>query len=604
MFTDILLEETIFPEYKLPDNKQWLDNLNRINILIGSNNSGKSRFIRRLFSSNKLHFSSKVFNSKEYQLLVDQTKERFNELGYSQNETVKKLILMIPSFYSFNNNKNFSKELSNLEMQISANYNLYNISNNNKLKDLTDYINKYKGIASNNSLNYESLYIPILRGTVPIQIKDLPIKNFAYDVNNYLERCIKDYPGFSSIDKEKIFTGLDLYERTQSLLLGDSKDREKIRKFEEFLSESFFQNQVVNIVPRKNHDVLHVKIGNSEHPIYDLGDGIQSVIILTYPLFFSDDKPTVFFIEEPETHLHPGLQRVFIDTLLRPEFSKFQYFLTTHSNHFLDITLDYNNISVYTFSKDHNSQENLFHINNVSSGDSNTLELLGVRNSSVFLSNCTIWVEGITDRLDLRKYLQLYQDNLGRNKYKEDYHFSFVEYGGNNITHWSFLDSVDENEPNINVDALCGRLFLITDKDNAGLKKNGEPNSSSSRKQLRHQALKAKLGERYHCIESREIENILSKDVVKKVILSYVDNVNIDFSKFDKGNYANEYLGTYIDSKIENLGRSFESRSGTINDKVNFCRKAIVHLNSFDDMTQEAKELVEKIYNFIESNNV
>ena len=25
-------------------------------------------------------------------------------------------------------------------------------------------------------------------------------------------------------------------------------------------------------------------------------------------------------------------------------------------------------------------------------------------------------------------------------EYKEDYHYSFVEYGGNNITHWSFLD--------------------------------------------------------------------------------------------------------------------------------------------------------------------
>lgn len=604
MFSNILLDDRIFPGYHLSDGIKWLKNLNTINILIGSNNSGKSRFMRTLFYNDDYKFKSDFYDLDLLNNSYDKTLELLsNSILYKDTEIygLLKKLNRIDGISKTDKSVSNSVLINDLLNRLSG-----SSSWNNKqlVNDLVKMLNEFEKLNVNIFSSFLKLYIPTLRGAIPLQLKEDSDVIFVNERNNYLQRNYKNYFDKKRVAENRIFTGLDLYERTQSLLLGDSKDREKIRKFEEFLSESFFQNQVVNIVPRKNHDVLHMKIGNAEHPIYDLGDGIQSVIILTYPLFFSDDKPTVFFIEEPETHLHPGLQRVFIETLLRPEFSKFQYFLTTHSNHFLDITLDYNNISVYTFSKDHTSQDNLFHINNVSSGDSNTLELLGVRNSSVFLSNCTIWVEGITDRLYLRKYLQLYQDNLGKIKYKEDYHFSFVEYGGNNITHWSFLDSVDENEPNINVDALCGKLFLITDKDNAGLKKNGEPNSSSSRKQLRHVALKAKLEERYHCIESREIENILSKDVVKKVILSYVDNVNIDFSKFDKGNYANEYLGNYIDSKIENLGRSFQSKSGTINDKVNFCRKAIEHLNSFDDMTKEAKELAHKIYNYIESNNV
>ena len=85
-----------------------------------------------------------------------------------------------------------------------------------------------------------------------------------------------------------------------------------------------------------------------------------------------------------------------------------------------------------------------FTIENLSEGDNRALELLGVRNSSVFLTNCTIWVEGITDRHYLRHYLKLYaeehKDDSDFEDFKEDYHYSFVEYGGNNITHWSFLD--------------------------------------------------------------------------------------------------------------------------------------------------------------------
>ena len=57
------------------------------------------------------------------------------------------------------------------------------------------------------------------------------------------------------------------------------------------------------------------------------------------------------------------------------------------------------------------------------------LDLLGVRNSSVFLSNCVIWTEGVTDRMLLRKLLELFTDF----SYLEDRHYSFAEYGGSNL---------------------------------------------------------------------------------------------------------------------------------------------------------------------------
>ena len=55
------------------------------------------------------------------------------------------------------------------------------------------------------------------------------------------------------------------------------------------------------------------------------------------------------------------------------------------------------------------------------------MDSLGVRNSSVFLANSTIWIEGITDRLYLKKYMEVYQRemfNRGQIKkiYEEDKH--------------------------------------------------------------------------------------------------------------------------------------------------------------------------------------
>src|ERR1041384_4416314 len=102
-------------------------------------------------------------------------------------------------------------------------------------------------------------------------------------------------------------------------------------------------------------------------------------------------------------------------------------------------------MSIFTFRKrfddsTHNEKQAEFEIENVSSGDTSCLELLGVRNSSVFLSNFTIWVEGITDRRYPAHYLKLHVDHLrgtdtSVKDFREDLHYSFVEYGGANITH-------------------------------------------------------------------------------------------------------------------------------------------------------------------------
>src|SRR5690606_18061899 len=123
----------------------------------------------------------------------------------------------------------------------------------------------------------------------------------------------------------------------------------------------------------------------------------------------------------------------------------------------------------------------------------------------------------------------------------EDIHYSFVEYSGNNITHWSFLDD-EENEKeevfsSIKESRVCGSLFLITDKD-------------SKKKETRHLKLAEALGERYYCLNCREIENILPASTLKKVIASYeqveVDQLELN-QEFTGKTYKSLLLGNFIE---------------------------------------------------------
>ena len=115
----------------------------------------------------------------------------------------------------------------------------------------------------------------------------------------------------------------------------------------------------------------------------------------------------IFFLNTVKKGIRGELQRKLLNAYCdSDEFKNTQVFVTTHSNHLLDLTLDFNNLcSIFSFERKSDKE---FIIKNVTP-NKEVLELLGARSSSVFLSNCVIWVEGITDRLYIRKFLELYQ---------------------------------------------------------------------------------------------------------------------------------------------------------------------------------------------------
>lgn len=611
-FREVHLEGGAFAQYDVTgtDNNveaKTLRRLSKINLFVGANNSGKSRFMRGLAAIEKLSFLPEEGFNRFYQIAAELPTQLRNACAansiddandfVTRAETVKAQTHFREGEEVFGALKKLVSDISTADGFAILKQGRRTQSPHTSQPALRATLRQFaepllaeiQSLAQTFPQQYEfkRVYIPTLRGLRRFGSEDV-----------YAIRTRQDY--FGTTKHVDIFTGLTLYDDLRELLLGTFSQRRAAADFERFLSVAFFRNQRVTLIPR--NDVIEVKIGDEPQlPIFELGDGIQSIVILTFPLFQRKGERLLLFIEEPELLLHPGIQRVFLEVLQRPEFANAQYFLATHSNHLLDLTLDIESISVFTFRKEEfdeteAQEEKLARITvtNVSNEDQRSLQLLGIQNSSVFLSNSTIWVEGITDRRYLAHYLNLYQQYLQDDavsnasnpprRLRQDLHFSFVEYAGANITHFSFLEV--ERDP-IVVDRLCAKLFLITDKDR--------------NRELRHSALAKKLTNRYYCLKCREIENLLTPATIAAVVRSYEGNDAV-LQSFSQSDYRDKPLGTFIEEVVisgERKRKGSYSDSGTISDKITFCQKALENIKTFAALSPEAQELTKMIHSFI-----
>jgi predicted ATP-dependent endonuclease of OLD family len=202
------------------------------------------------------------------------------------------------------------------------------------------------------------------------------------------------------------------------------------------------------------------------------------------------------------------------------------------------MTLDHDNISIYQFQKSGSPDASPYLITNVQSQEVQLLDSLGIRNSSVFISNCTIWVEGITDRLYLNKFMEVLQkddlkESYGTKRLKEDLHFSYIEYGGANIIHYSFDNS--ENWERIKAAKISQKILLIVDKD--GTSEDSEDTKSRRLKELREH-----LGENLVVLPCREIENTLSSKVIKSTLQDFEGENQISFDPDNDYDYHDQYF--------------------------------------------------------------
>ncbi len=595
-------------------NKQLyhLYNLSKINIFIGENNCGKSRLLRNIIkcdTSKAVYCLSEEY-SKHFARLKNDLFVYINKYNNYPSCPKEYKIVMNEEVKNSDDNQfycliyelvnNLGVDLNSFDSTLSSYYSEIN----NLLRNMSNLIMGHT-IKIKKIKELDVTYIPILRGIESFNKYFNLKKSTVLDsvqMNSSQREALEEYKsnaksiysnkvsGAYNIDKGYIFTAENLFDVVEKKLLGEETSRQFIRDFENFISTSFFNNEVFNIIPQIEKGYLNVKMNSSQdRALHDLGDGIKQLITILYKMFENRNKEAYFFIEEPELNLHPGYQRKFLEILKNYEpFKKHQVFITTHSNHMIDLCLTNKDVSIYKFINTSN-KNNSFKVINTTNDDVEILEQLGVFNSSVFLSNCTIWVEGISDKILLSKYLEVYLKFLGVDKYKEDIHYSFVEYGGNNITHWAFIP--DDNISTINSSGITKRCMVIVDNDN---------NSKRPRKKKLRQI----LGDNnFYEYTVREIENTLTKSVLDKTLFGdETPRYKKDFRETDF-HKSDVYMGSFIDEHYDLNRKYCYGGSGTITKKLEFALDVIPNINSIDDLSIQAKRVCKKIYNFIVESN-
>lgn len=604
------------------DNEQDYDQvieIKRLNFFIGKNNAGKSRFLRNLFKS----LNSQTFYQSELFLKLCKIDKKLNDDIYNQTRKNPNYEYFSNTFNDLKNNLTISRTNQAVQqfshiLQYLSNLGVLNllVSNNNAPQAKELFTNQ---ITNTSTVNFdlEKFYIPILRGMRPVT----EIEN----KQPYIERAQKDY--FSNSQKfnsKNIITGECLYHELKTHLLGEPEQREIIKNYEEKLSQYFFDNETVSLIPKHDQDVVNIKIGSDKQfPISELGDGLQQVIILTYEAFIKKDETHAFFIEEPELHMHAGMVRQLMNFYLNE--TKHYYFFTTHSNHLLDMADESDQVIIQKFVKQpkENPKDGFDFKIYRCDRDRDLLASLGVKPSSVYLANCTIWVEGITDRLYITKYMDKYLAELettDAEQYKKyrrfmpNYHYTFVEYAGSNLTHWSFSDDYADHldDKGLSAKAVASEMLLIADGD---IKNKPE----------RVKALQTEFKkENYFILKCKETENTLPKDSIINVAKSKFSRLRAETKKsydillideitdenyFDHSEFG---IGKLLDQAIKKPTSTTTKTAfadgqgvGTIKYKLDFCREII---KDFDDhpnwqLTPKAKELCERIFQHIEKCN-
>jgi predicted ATP-dependent endonuclease of OLD family len=659
------LGEVIFKD-QAGEQSETLKNLSKINIFVGANNTRKSRFLREVLKGigrsdfykkgleqlsilleNKGNLITNIFNR---QVVINKEGQPYYPISSINNFNQNDLINPFNLFKNRIKDKNYAEVeklikdekfllsiLQNIEIIVVYNTNSgINISvNENNLIDFKEYFNQnlsdifnlFNQIKTLIESDLKKIYVPNVR-TMRNYEKGTLEEIINLETVRPLSQHTKDKYGFDENiiiqDGQNLFA--DFFNKRNS----SNDNLDKIKKYQNFLSEVFFEGQPVEMITDIKDKHINLKIGEEkDRLIYELGDGIQQIISLTYPLFFYEYG--IMLIEEPEMWIHPGLQKRLMKVFYDSKWAKdnkysysenFVFFIATHSNHIVDSINDTDLTSLFLVKK----QQQKLILNHIPTGNKNILDELGVSNSSLFLANCVIWVEGISDKIYFNSYLKAFLNYLKnveneielkeekeiwkklKNKNLiEGIHYCFAFSGGNNLFHLDFSEN-EEAEKDVKesviIRFLCNRNMVIVDNDN-------EKNSYLKK------VLKDNLGNNFHELEVREVENLLPMEIIAKALPSLRKSLkNIESSVFltqltNNKNFEpiNGKLGQFLNNKIKrflvnnniNTELNFKGDSGSIKDKTDLAIASapIIEEMGYQKMTPEAKKTAIKMLEFI-----
>ena len=444
--------------YKLFDEVS-IFRLSRVNVIIGKNNSGKSSL---------LDIIGAAYDINNYAKLKSEIEDIFVSVSITET-MVRDLFRGYISIGRWNPN-NFYKEYGDktIEGKVSAQRSLINsdkwksqieiVSSDVGIQELKPHWRK--GVESIQTFIDDNIFrrIAAERNIVPESESNMGVSPSGEGATNMIRKIIND-----SAFEESLIEGM-LLDALNEIMFPEAEYEsiriQQVRKNEETLWEVFLQEK-----------------GSSRIPLSKTGSGIKTIILMLLNLIVipklakNSSKRYVYGFEELENNLHPAMQRKVFEYLY--DFAvknDVTIFLTTHSHVAINCFYDKQDASMFHIIKNQGKAE----VKRIESylDKAEILADLDVKASDILQANGIIWVEGPSDRVYIKKWLEVFTDN----QFKEGQHYQFLYYGGRLLSQYALQEQTEL----ISILTTNRNAAIIIDSD----KRNQQASINSTKKRI------------------------------------------------------------------------------------------------------------------------